>query len=98
MARLGGAAAPALEGLAAALRDRLGAAEESRSQSSQARMSAWVVGAAPLAYLAFASVADPGSTSMLLTTTAGRVCLAGGLLLEGAGAVWMRHIVAGGGR
>ncbi|MCC6338943.1 MAG: type II secretion system F family protein [Acidimicrobiia bacterium] len=98
VARLGGAAAPALEGLAAALRDRLGAAEESRSQSSQARMSAWVVGAAPLAYLAFASVADPGSTSMLLTTTAGRVCLAGGLLLEGAGAVWMRHIVAGGGR
>lgn len=98
VARLGGAAAPALEGLAASLRDRLAAGEEARSQSSQARMSAWVVGTAPLAYLAFASVADPGSSSMLLTTTAGRVCLAGGLLLEGAGAVWMRRIVAGGGR
>ncbi len=97
-ARMGGAAAPALDGLAASLRDRLAAGAEARAQSSQARLSAWVVGGAPLAYLAFASVADPGSVSVLLGTGAGRVCLLGGLALEGAGAAWMRRIVAMGPR
>lgn len=97
VSRMGGAAAPALDGLAASLRDRLAAGAEGRAQSSQARMSALVVGGAPLAYLAFASVADPGSVSLLVTTPVGRLCLAAGLALEAAGAAWMRRIVTGAG-
>ncbi len=92
--RLGGAAAPALDGLAGSLRDRLAAGAEARAQSSQARLSAWVVGGAPVGYLAFASVVDPGSVSPLMSTPAGRLCLVAGLVLEGLGALWIRRIVA----
>jgi tight adherence protein B len=91
---LGGRSAHALDGLAASLRDRIGAAAEARSLSAQARMSAVVVGAAPLAYLVFSALVDPGSVGLLVGTAAGRVCLVAGLLLEAAGALWMRRILA----
>ena len=58
---LGGRSAHALDGLAASLRDRIGAAAEARSLSAQARLSAVVVGASPLAYLVFSALVDPGS-------------------------------------
>lgn len=90
---LGGRSAHALDGLAASLRDRIGAAAEARSLSAQARMSAVVVGAAPLAYLVFSALVDPGSVALLVGTGAGRVCLVLGLLLEAAGALWMRRIL-----
>jgi tight adherence protein B len=90
---LGGRSAHALDGLAASLRDRIGAAAEARSLSAQARMSAVVVGAAPLAYLVFSALVDPGSVGLLVGTGAGRVCLVAGLLLEAAGALWMRRIL-----
>jgi Flp pilus assembly protein TadB len=54
-----------------------------------------VVGAAPLAYLLFVSVADPGSLDLLLATTPGRVCLVAGLVLEALGALWMRALLRG---
>jgi tight adherence protein B len=89
----GGAAADALEGLARSLRDQLGAKAEAASLAAQARMSAVVVGAAPLAYLAFASAADPGSARVLVTTGLGRACLVFGVGLDVLGALWMRRIV-----
>jgi tight adherence protein B len=91
---LGGRSAHALDGLAASLRDRIGAAAESRSLSAQARLSAIVVGASPLAYLVFSALVDPGSVGLLVGTGAGRVCLVLGLLLEALAALWMRHILA----
>jgi tight adherence protein B len=90
---LGGRSAHALDGLAASLRDRIGAAAEARSLSAQARMSAVVVGAAPLAYLVFSALVDPGSVELLVGTGTGRVCLVAGLLLEATGALWMRRIL-----
>ncbi len=57
-AALGGRAADAIDGLATSLRHRLDAAAEARALSSQARLSAVVVGAAPIGYLAFSSVVD----------------------------------------
>jgi tight adherence protein B len=93
-AALGGRAADAIDGLAQSLRDRLGAAAESAALSAQARLSAVVVGAAPLAYLAFSTAIDPGSTATLVTTDAGRVCLALGLGCELLAMWWMRRIVA----
>jgi tight adherence protein B len=92
-AALGGRAADALDGLARSLRDRLGAAAEAGALSAQARLSAVVVGAAPIAYLAFSTAVDPTSTAPLLTTTPGRVCFALGLGCEVLGALWMRRIV-----
>ena len=90
---LGGAAAEALDGLAASLRHRLDAAAEARALSSQARLSAVVIGVAPVGYLAFAGVVDPRSVSALTSTGVGRVCLVVGLALEALGALWIRRIV-----
>ena len=89
----GGAAAAALDGLARSMRDLLGAQAEGAALSAQARLSAVVVGAAPVAYLAFATAADPSSATMLVTTSTGRICLALGAGLDAAGAWWMRRIV-----
>ena len=93
-ANLGGRAAEAIDGLAASLRHRLDAVAEARSLSAQARLSAIVVGAAPLGYLIFSSLIDPRSVTVLLSTAVGRVCLALGLGLEALAALIIRRIVA----
>jgi tight adherence protein B len=90
---VGGSAAGPLEGLAASLRADTAAAGEARALSAQARVSAVVVGLAPLAYLAFSTMADPASSRVLVATTPGRVCLALGIGLEAAAAWWMRALV-----
>lgn len=95
-ATVGGRSAAALDGLAASLRDRLGATAEARSLSAQARLSAVVVGAGPLVYLLFSALVDPATLAVLLGTGVGRVCLLVGLALEALAALWMRHIVGGG--
>jgi len=92
---VGGPAARAIDGLASSLRDRLGAVAEARALSAQARVSAIVVGAAPLAYLALNALVDPGSLDVLLDSGAGRVCLVLGLTFEVAGVLLIRRIVRG---
>jgi Flp pilus assembly protein TadB len=59
-------------------------------QATQARLSAWVVGGAPLGFTIVALVANPSAARFLFTTTAGWVCLGAGLSLDAAGAWWMR--------
>jgi tight adherence protein B len=90
---LGGRSADALDGLAASLRERLGALAEARALSSHARLSAVVVGGAPIAYLAFSAVIDPSSVDLLVGTDIGRVCLVLGLGCEVLAALWMRRIL-----
>lgn len=89
----GGASASALEGLAASLRDRASVAAEARSQSSQARLSAVVIGLAPIGYLAFSAAVDRRSLDVLLGTAIGRVCFALGIGLEILAAGWMRRML-----
>ena len=91
---MGGRAADALDRLASSLRDRLDAVAEAHALSTQARLSAVVVGAAPLGYLAFAAMADARSVTALVSTSVGRGCLVVGITLEALAAVWMRRIVA----
>jgi tight adherence protein B len=90
---MGGRAAEAIDGLAASLRHRLDAAAEAHALSAQARLSAVVVGAAPLGYLAFSSLVDPSSVTVLVATGVGRVCLVVGLGLEAVAAAWIRGIL-----
>ncbi len=90
---MGGSAATALEGLVESLRGDEAARHEAKALSAQARVSAVVVGAAPLAYLVFATATDPASSQVLVSTTAGRICLAVGLTLEVAAGFWMRALV-----
>lgn len=94
-ATLGGRAADALDGLASSLRERLGALAEARALSTQARLSAVVVGGAPIAYLAFSAVVDPASVDLLVGTDSGRVCLVLGLGCEMLAVLWMRRILRG---
>ena len=90
---VGGRAADALDGLAASLRSRLDAAAEARALSAQARLSAVVVGVAPIGYLAFSTVVDPRSATTLVGTSTGRVCLVLGLACEALAVLWIRRIV-----
>ena len=90
---MGGRAADAIDGLASSLRHRLDAVAEARSLSAQARLSAVVVGAAPLGYLAFSALVDPGAVTTLIDTGVGRVCLVVGLVLEALAALWIRRIL-----
>ncbi len=92
-ATMGGSAATALDGVVRSLRDDDAAFGEARALSAQARVSAVVVGAAPLAYLAFATAADPASSRVLVSTGPGLVCLVVGLSLEGIAALWMRALL-----
>ena len=93
---VGGRAADALDGLAASLRERLGAIAEARALSAQSRLSALVVGGAPIGYLAFSAAVDPSSVDALLTTGVGRVCLVAGIVCEVLAALWMRRILGAG--
>jgi tight adherence protein B len=91
---MGGRAADAIDGLASSLRHRLDAVAEARALSSQARLSALVVGSAPVGYLAFSALVDPGAVDALVGTSIGRVCLVVGLGLEALATLWIRRIVA----
>jgi tight adherence protein B len=91
---IGGRSADAIDGLASSLRHRLDAEAEARALSAQARLSAVIVGVAPLGYVVFAGVVDPTSVTALVGTGVGRVCLVLGLGCEALAALWIRRILA----
>lgn len=91
---LGGPSATALDGLASSFEDRLAVIAEARALSTQARLSAWIVGLAPIAFLGFTALSDATALRVLTTSGPGRVCLAVGLLLEALAMAWIRRIVA----
>jgi tight adherence protein B len=95
-ARTGGPAADALDALSSALRDRLAVIAEAHALSAQARLSALVIGAAPIAYLAWSTLVDPSTLHTLVGTSAGLACLFFGGALECLGLWWMRRIVRAG--
>jgi tight adherence protein B len=95
-AAVGGRAADALDGVASSLRDRDAVAAEARALSSQARLSAAVVGGAPLLYLAWSALIDRAAMHALLGTPTGRVCVVVGLGLEAVGGWWMRRMLRAG--
>jgi tight adherence protein B len=89
----GGPVAGALEGLANGLRDSLEGTRELRAQSAQARLSAAVVGLAPIGALSLSLLSDGRVAAALVGTAAGRACLLAGLGLEAMAGLWMRHIL-----
>jgi tight adherence protein B len=95
-ASAGGRGADALDGLASSLRDRLAIVSEAHALSAQARLSALVVGSAPIVYLAWSMLVDPHAVHALFATSIGRLCVAIGLMLEALGAWWMRRIIRAG--
>ncbi len=90
---VGGAPGPALEGLAASLSDRVAVAAEARAQSAQARISAIVVGLAPLGYLVFSAAIDAAAVRALIERPLSRVCFLIAIGLDLLAVEWMRRIV-----
>ena len=91
-AETGGAQARAVDGVAATVRERLAVAAELRALSSQARISALVIGLAPVGFGAFAAATDPRTSEFLLHTPAGLALLVAGLVLDGLGWLWMQRL------
>lgn len=91
-AETGGATARAVDAVAATLRQRLAAQAEAHALATQARVSAAVIAAAPLAFCALSAATDPRAATFLLRTPAGLGLLAAGLALDAAGALWMARI------
>jgi tight adherence protein B len=91
-AETGGAQARAVDGVAATVRERLAVAAELRALSSQARMSALVIGLAPVGFGGFAAATDPRTSQFLLHTPAGLGLLTAGLTLDGLGWLWMQRL------
>lgn len=92
-AETGGASARSIDAMAASLRQRTDLDMEVRALSSQARLSAVVVGVAPAGFACFAAATDPRFAATLFGTRLGLVLLAAGITLEVVGAVWMTRMI-----
>lgn len=89
----GGSQAAALQGVGATLRERQSLAREVRALGSQARTSALVLVATPVAFAAVVAVVDPRIGHFLAGTPLGWACIVAGCLLDGAGAWWMARLL-----
>lgn len=94
-AETGGAQARAIDGVAATVRERLAVAAELRALSSQARISALVIGLAPIGFGGFAAATDPRTARFMFRTPAGLTLLVVGLTLDGLGWLWMQRLARG---
>ncbi len=92
-ASVGGRSAAALDALAQSMSERSGVIAEARALSTQSRLSAIVVGALPVGFVALSALTGSSSVRTLVSTPAGRVCLVLGLALDGLAALWIRRIV-----
>ena len=88
----GGAQARAVDGVASTLRDRLAVTAEVRALSAQARLSALIIGVAPIGFGAFAAPTDTRTARFVFHTLPGLLLLAVGLALDGLGWLWMRRL------
>ncbi len=88
----GASMATSLEGIAATLRARAEGAAELRALSAQARLSALIIGIAPVGFCLLASRADPRLAHTLFATPLGWALLSVGAGLDLIGALWMRHL------
>lgn len=92
---VGGEVIPMLSLIGEQVRDAAEIDRQRRAATSQGRMSALVVGAMPIAFLAMTGSSPRSPSRILLTEPVGWSMLAIGLLLEVAGFLWVRKLVAG---
>lgn len=91
-ARLGGSPAPAIDRTASTLRQRAVDADERSVHAAQARLSAHVLTAVPLAMLFLLLITDD-DVRAASTSTLGATCIAVGLSLNAMGSAWMHRII-----
>jgi tight adherence protein B len=90
----GGPPARVIEDVAVAIRTRQQVAREANALASQARLSAVVVGIAPLGFMLVTCITDARNAHMLFGTPIGVTCVVVGLMLDGLGALWMHRMSA----
>jgi tight adherence protein B len=90
-ATTGGSPARAVDGVASTLRARLALGEEVRALSAQARASAAVIAAAPVAFSVLAGLGDRRIFAFFASPL-GLVLLVAGLGLDALGAWWMHRL------
>jgi tight adherence protein B len=90
----GGPPGRVIEDVASAIRVRQQVAREAHALAAQARLSAVVVGAAPLAFMLATCVTDARNAHMLFGTPIGVACVFTGLALDAVGAFWMQRMSA----
>lgn len=91
-AKTGGPPARVIEDVAASLRVRMQVEGEARSLGAQARLSALVVGVAPVGFALVACASDTRNARLMFGTPIGVACVVVGLALDVAGALWMNRI------
>ena len=90
--RLGGVRPDALDGLSTMMRERSAAGADVQTQAAQARVSAGVLGCAPIVFCSLLVLGDGRSSAFLLHSPIGIACGVLGLFLDGCGAVWMSAV------
>lgn len=88
----GGAMARVVDGIADTIRSELDIQAEVRSLAAQARASAALIAALPVAFGALAGLLDPQTLAFLLEPGLGLGCLIAGLALDLVGFWWMHRI------
>ncbi len=90
--QLGGIRPDALDGLTAMMRERTMAGADVVTQAAQARVSAIVLGCAPIVFCVLLVLSDGRSSAFLLHSPIGLGCAVLGLTLDLCGAVWMSAV------
>ena len=88
----GGRRAPAVDGVAATLREHRTAQREVASLAQQGRLSGLLIALLPLCFLALSAMIDGGSLGLLYGSPVGVFCLVVGLALNAVAFVWMHRI------
>jgi tight adherence protein B len=90
---VGGNLAEVLQTTAETMVQRNRLRREMKALTAEGRISAIVLSLLPVGVFFFIAVSNPDYMEPLLTTTVGRVVLAGGVLFIGIGIFWMQKIV-----
>jgi tight adherence protein B len=90
----GGPPARVIEDVAGAIRTRQQVALEAHALAAQARLSAIVVGVAPIGFMLVTCLTDRRNSHLLFGTPLGIACVIAGLTLDGIGAWWMHRMSA----
>lgn len=94
-AGVGGQKARSVDAVAQTLREQNAIQQELASSSAQAKMSAIVIAALPVAFLFLTTAVGADGQNLLWGSPFGLMCLATGVALNLAGGFWMRRILQG---